>query len=82
MNGGGLSYQKRPGDGGTLSVILHTKLGVDVVLGGSSAGERGKNDAVREGHSTDLKRCEERRRLGETRHLSKVEESGLSGDSK
>jgi hypothetical protein len=68
MNGGGLSYQKRPGDGRTLSVILHTKLGVDMVLGCSRAGERCKNDAVREGESTDSKRGEESRR-----HLSGVE---------
>jgi hypothetical protein len=82
MNSRGLGYQKRPGGGGTLGVILHTKIGVNVVLGGSRAGERGKDDAVREGHSTDLKRCEKSRRFSERRHLSRAEEASLSMDSK
>jgi len=74
VDGGSLSYQERPRDRRTLSVILHTKVGsVDVVLGGSGAGERRKNDAVREGHSTDFERSEESRGLGEGRHFSRVE---------
>jgi hypothetical protein len=82
MNGGGLSYQKRPGDGGTLSVILNAKVGVNVVLSSPRAGERGKNDAVREGHSTDLEGCEENRRLGGRRHLFGAGGSSLSGGVK
>ena len=57
---------------------------MNVVLGGSRAGERCKDDAVREGYSTDSERCEESRRLGEMRHLSRgwLEESSLLRDSK
>ena len=57
---------------------------MNVVLGGSRAGERCENDAVREGHSTDSERCEESRRLGEMRHLSRgwLEELSLLRDSK
>jgi hypothetical protein len=85
MNSGGLSYQKRPREGGTLSVILHTKIGMDMVLGGSRAGERREDDAMGEGQSTDLERCEESRRLGGRRHLSRAEweeRLSLSRDSK
>jgi hypothetical protein len=45
-----------PGNEGTLCVIFHTELGVDVVLGRPRPGERRKNDAMREGQSTDLER--------------------------
>jgi len=69
VDDGGLSYQERSRDRRTLGVILHAKLGVNVVLGRSRAGERRKDDAMREGHSTDLDGCEESRRLGERRHL-------------
>ena len=50
VDGSGLGYQKRSGDRGTLGIILHTQFGVNVVFGGSSAGERCENNAVREGH--------------------------------
>ena len=57
-----------------------------MVLGSSRAGERRKDDAVREGRSTDLERCEESRRLGGRGHPSSVEkqieELGLSEDWK
>ena len=76
VDDGTLSYQKRPRHGGTLGVILQTQACVNVVLGGSRAAERCENDAVREGHSTDLKGCEESRGLGGRRHVSQVE--GLS----
>ena len=46
VDGGGLSYQERPRGRRTLCVILHTKVGVDMILGGSRAGERRKDDAV------------------------------------
>ena len=72
VDGGSLGYQKRSGSRRTLCVIFDTHVGVDMVLGGSRAGERRKDDAVREGHSTDLERCEESRRLGEGRHFSAV----------
>ena len=72
VDDGGLSYQKRSRGFRTLSVILHTKLGVDVVFSSPRAGERGKDNAVREGNSTDLERCEESRRPGGREHLSRV----------
>jgi len=57
---------------------------MDVILGGPRAGERRKDDAVREGHSTDFERSEESRGFGERRHLSReacvAGESNLSGD--
>jgi len=74
VDGGRLSYQERSGGRRTLRVILHPKVGMDVVLGGSRAGERRKDDAVREGHSTDFERSEESRGLGERRHLPRVEQ--------
>ena len=46
---------------------------MDMILGGSRAGERRKYDAVREGHSTDFERGEESRGLGGGRHSSRVE---------
>ena len=73
VDGGGLTYQKRSGGGRTLCVVLHTKVCMEMILGGSKAGERGKDDAVREGDSTDFERSEESRGLGERRHLSRVE---------
>ena len=74
VDGGSLSYQERPTSRRALSVILYTKAGgMDMVLGGPGAGERRKNDAVREGHSTDFERSEESRGLGERRHLSRIE---------
>ena len=45
---------------------------MNVVLGGSRAGERRKDDAVRKGNATDLERCEESRRLGGGGHLTRV----------
>ena len=69
VDDGSLSYQKRSRDRRTLCVIVHAKLGVNVVLGCSRAAERGKDDAMREGHSTDLDGREESRRLGGRRHL-------------
>jgi len=83
VDGGSLSYQERPRGRRALSVILHTKVGsMDVILGGPRAGERRKNNAVREGHSTDFERSEGGRGLGERRHLSRGEqqESRLSGN--
>ena len=41
MDGGGLRYQERSRGRRALCVILHTEVGVDMVLGGSGAGERG-----------------------------------------
>jgi len=73
VDGGSLGYQKRSRGRRTLCVILYTKVGMDMILGGPRAGERGKNDAVREGNSTDFERSEESRGLGERRHLSRVE---------
>jgi hypothetical protein len=70
---GGLSYQKRSREGRTLGVIVTTKLSVNVVLCRSGAGERGKNDAMGQGQSTDLERGEENRRIGGGRHLSVLE---------
>ena len=67
-----------------MCVILHTKVCMDMILGGSRAGERGKDDTVREGDSTDFERSEESRGLGERRHLSRVEQqegASLSRDS-
>jgi hypothetical protein len=46
VNDGGLGHQKRSREGRTLGVIVNTKLSVNVVLGRSGAGERGKNNAV------------------------------------
>ena len=46
VDGGSLSDQERPRGRRTLCVILHAKVGVDMILGGSSAGERRENDAV------------------------------------
>jgi hypothetical protein len=71
VDDGSLSYQKRSRDRRTLCVIVHTELGVNVVLGSSRPGERCKNDAMREGQSTDLERSEESRRLGGRGHLSR-----------
>ena len=73
VDGGGLSYQKRSRGRRTLCVVLHAEVGMDMALGGSGPSERRKNDAVREGHSTDFKGSEESRRFGEGRHLSRVE---------
>jgi hypothetical protein len=73
VDGGGLSHQKRSRECRTLSVVVHAKLGVDVVLGRSRAGERRKNDAMREGESTDLERGEKSRRISGGRHLSVLE---------
>jgi len=72
VDGGGLGYQKRSRGRRTLCVILHTKVGMDMILCGSRAGERRKDDAMREGHSTDFEGSEESRGLGEGRHLSRV----------
>ena len=46
---------------------------MDVIIGGSSASKRRKNDTMGEGESTDLDRSEERREIGGGRHLSEVE---------
>jgi len=73
VDGGGLGYQEGSRGRRTLCVVLHTKVGMDMILGGSRAGERRKDDAVREGHSTDFERGEESRSLGERSHLSRVE---------
>ena len=74
VDGAGLGYQQRSRNRRTLGIILHTQFGVDVILGSSNTGERCENDVVREGHWTDLKRCEESRRLGgRRRHVSGVE---------
>lgn len=42
---------------------------MNVILSRSQTGERGKDDAMREGQSTDSERGEERRRVGRGRHL-------------
>ena len=73
VDGGSLGYQERSRGRRTLCVILHTEVGMDMILGGSRAGERGKDDTVREGDSTDFERSEESRGLGGRRHLSRVE---------
>jgi hypothetical protein len=70
VNGGGLGYQKRPWVGRTLGVIIHSKLGVNVILRCSRAGERGENDAMRKGQSPDLERGKKSRRVCGGRHLS------------
>ena len=70
MDDGTLGYQKRSRERRTLGVIVHTEVGVDVVLGRSRPGERSENDAMGEGQSTDLERSEESRRFGGGRHLS------------
>jgi hypothetical protein len=64
-----------PGNEGTLRVILHTELGVDVILGRSTPGERRKNNTMRQGQSADLERSEESRRLGGRGHLSRSNSS-------
>jgi len=74
-----LSYQKGSRERRTLCVIVHTEFCVNVVLGRSRPGERGKNDAMGDGQSADLERSEESRRIGGRRHLS-VELSGSRGN--
>lgn len=46
VNGGRLGYQKRSGEDGTLGVIFHAELGVNVIVGSSNAGERRENDPM------------------------------------
>jgi hypothetical protein len=55
-----LGYQKRSRECGTLGVIVHAELGVDVIVVRSNAGERRKDDTMRKGQSTDFDRGEER----------------------
>lgn len=70
VNDGALCYQERPGVRRTLRVVIHSELGVNVILGGSSTGKRRKDDSVRKGHPTDLERGEEGRNVMRGRHLS------------
>ena len=70
VDGGGLGYQEGPRERRTLCVVVHTELGVDVVLVRPSPGERGKDDAMGEGQSPDLEGSEEGRRFGGRRHVS------------
>ena len=77
MDDGSLGYQERSRERRTLCIVVHSELGVNVVLGCTRPGERRKNDAMREGQSTDLERSEESRKLGGRRHLS-LELSGSS----
>ena len=72
MDDGSLCYQKRTRGRRALCVIVHTELGVNVVLGRSRPGERSKDDTMGEGRSTDLDRSEESRSLGKRRHHSRV----------
>ena len=46
VDNGTLGYQKRSRERRALCVVLHSELGVNVVLGRSRPGERRKNDAV------------------------------------
>ena len=66
VDDGGLSYQKRSRNSRTLGVIVHTQLGVNMILGRPAAGERRKDDAMRKGQATHLERVEKNR----WRHLS------------
>ena len=81
MDDGSLGYQKRSGERRTLRVVVHSELGVNVVLGRSRPAERRKNDAMREVQSTDLEGSEESRRLDGRGHLS-LESSGSSSRSR
>ena len=56
VNHRGLGYQKRTGKRGTLGVIFHAELGVNVILGRSSTGEGRKDDTMRKGQSADFDR--------------------------
>ena len=68
VNQRGFCYQKRTGEGRTLGVIVHTELGVNMILGRSGTGERGEDYAMGKGQSTDLERGEESRRIDGGRH--------------
>ena len=63
VDGSSLGDQKRPRISRPLGVIVHTQLGMNVVAGRSNTGERGENDAMGKGYSTDLERGEKSRRV-------------------
>ena len=51
-----LGYQKRTGKCGTLGIIFHAELGVNVILGCSGTSERCKDDTMRKGQSANFDR--------------------------